>query len=79
MDNCREEKKFIKIIDDKIAMSLADSGFSYMKETMNNNQEVFVFEATEALMSEVNKYMTFSEGSEDGGDILLIEDSSLCF
>lgn len=78
MDNCREEKKFIKIIDDKIAMSLADSGFSYMKETINENQEVFVFEATEAFMNEVNKYMTFSEG-RSVGDVLLIEDNSLCF
>ena len=78
MDNCREEKKFIKIFDEKIAMSLADSGFSYMKETINGNQEVFIFEESEAFMNEVNKYMTFGEG-EDGGDVLLVEDTTMCF
>lgn len=78
MDNCREEKKFIKIFDEKIAMSLADSGFSYMKETINGNQEVFIFEESEAFMNEVNKYMTFSEG-EDGGNVLLVEDTTVCF
>ena len=54
------------------------SGFSYMKETINGNQEVFIFEESEAFMSEVNKYMTFGEG-EDGGDVLLVEDTTVCF
>ncbi len=78
MENCREEKKFIKIIDDKIAISLADSGFSYMKETINNEQEVFVFEATDEFMNAVSQYMTFSDDGSQSG-IVLIEDCTLSF
>ena len=77
MDDCGREMRLIKIIDDKIATRLARGGFSYMKETMNNKQEVYIFAATESLMQEINKCMEFcSDGIKD---VLWIEDCSLCF
>lgn len=43
------ETKFIKILDENVANSLREGGFSYMKEKINDGQDVFVFESTDEL------------------------------
>lgn len=50
-----EEKNYIIIFDEKIAVELQNGGFSYMTETINQNQRVFVFEKTEELIMQFQK------------------------
>ena len=42
-------ENFIKIFDKNLAAILIDGGFSYMKEKINGNLDVFVFENNEEI------------------------------
>lgn len=44
VDMENSQKKFIKILSEKIAKSLNDGGFSYITEKINGNQMVYCFE-----------------------------------
>lgn len=71
----KKEKKYIKILDQKTADLISDSGFLYMKEKINENQEVYVFEKTEELESilhELSKDECFSQ-------MCVVEDNTLFF
>lgn len=50
-----KEIYFIKILDEKIASTLSDGGFSYIKEKINGTQNVYVFEKTTELMDVISK------------------------
>lgn len=64
-ENMKKEKDkvvFLKFMDKEFADQLMDSGFFYTLEKINNNQEVYVFEATDELMDFVYaKQMQFTE------------------
>lgn len=71
----KNEKQYVKILDKKTADLIAESGFLYMKEKFNAEQEIYVFEKTEELerlLSEFEKNECFSE-------VYIIEDSTLLF
>jgi len=71
----KKEKEYIKILDHKTAEILLESGFLYMKEKFNANQEIYVFEKTkelEALLEELGKDECFSE-------VCIVEDDTLLF
>jgi hypothetical protein len=48
-DNEKVEKTFIKIPNYETAEALSRCGFLYMKEKINHNQELYVFERTKEL------------------------------
>ena len=71
----KKEKEYIKILDHKTAELLTESGFLYMKEKFNENQEIYVFEKAddlEALLKELEKDECFSE-------VCIVEDDTLLF
>ena len=61
---------FIKIFDKKTALALSERGFLYMKEKINKEQTVYVFEQTKALSLVVNEHFSTSE---------MIESDTLCY
>lgn len=65
---------FIKILDEQIAETLVASGFSYIKEKINNNQDVYVFEKNDAIIKKVEEIMTSSFENK-----VIVEDSALHF
>ena len=70
----KKEKQYIKILDHKIAESISNGGFLYMKEKFNGHQ-VYVFEKThelEALLEEIRKDECF-------GEVCIVEDDTLLF
>lgn len=71
----KKEKQYIKILDIKTAELISESGFLYMKEKFNANQEIYVFEKTEELerlLSDLVKDECFSE-------VCIVEDDTLLF
>lgn len=70
-----EKKKYIKIFDKKIAEIIESGGFLYMKEKINDNQTVYVFDEDEAI------YEILNQLREDGNyqEITYITEESLCF
>lgn len=42
-------KVFIKIMDEKVALALAEGGFSYIEEIINGGRKIFVFEKSIAV------------------------------
>lgn len=58
-------KKLIKIMDRETALKLEGCGFCYMLEKINRNQEVYVFEATEALIKMLNQNFASADFYED--------------
>lgn len=69
-----EKVNFIIIINEKIATALNDSGFLYVKENINNNQTVYVFEKSDELIAEL---LTLCDG--DNSKIVYVEDCRLNF
>lgn len=65
---------FIVIINEEIATTLSNSGFYYVKENINNNQTVYVFEKSEKLIAEL---LTLCDG--DSSKIVYVEDCRLNF
>lgn len=65
---------FIIIINEEIATTLSNGGFSYVKENINNNQTVYVFEKSEELIAEL---LTLCDG--DNSKIVYVEDCRLNF
>ena len=71
----KNEKQYIKILDNKTAELISKSGFLYMKEKFNANQELYVFEKTEELenlLIDLGKDECFSEAC-------IVEDDTLLF
>ena len=71
----KKEKEYIKIFETKTAELLAECGFLYMKEKINANQDVYVFEKTseiETMLEELGKNGCFSE-------TCIVEDDTLLF
>lgn len=70
-----EKKKYIKIFDEKIAEIIESGGFPYMKEKINDNQPIYVFDENEAI------YEILNQLREDGNyqEITYITEASLCF
>lgn len=69
------EKQFVKIFDERVALALSESGFSYMQEKINDGQTVYVFEETEEFMA------ALCELSETGvlQGVVFVRDSILHF
>ena len=65
--------KLIKILDEQIAGTLQFSGFSYMKEKINNEQTLYVFEETPELLE------ILGEIKGEFGEAVIISDTSLSF
>lgn len=71
----KKEKQYIKILDIKTAELISESGFLYMKEKFNANQEIYVFEKTE----ELEKLLSDLEKDECFSEVCIVEDDTLLF
>lgn len=65
---------FIKILDEQIAETLVAGGFSYIKEKINNNQDVYVFEKNDAIIEKLGEM-----GASSFENKIIVEDSALHF
>lgn len=65
---------FIKILDRQIAETLVTGGFSYIKEKINNNQDVYVFEKNDAIIEKLREM-----GASSFENKIIVEDSALHF
>lgn len=65
---------FIKILDGQIAEALVAGGFSYIKEKINNNQDVYVFEKNDAIIEKLGEM-----GASSFENKIIVEDSALHF
>lgn len=65
---------FIKILDGQIAETLVTGGFSYIKEKINNNQDVYVFEKNDAIIEKLGEM-----GASSFENKIIVEDSALHF
>lgn len=65
---------FIKILDGQIAETLVAGGFSYIKEKINNNQDVYVFEKNDAIIKKLGEM-----GASSFENKIIVEDSALHF
>lgn len=68
-------KKLIKLLDERAAVALSDCGFSYIKEKINGDQTVYIFEDTLEFMNALNALCT----ETDFQKMIFIEDSLLNF
>lgn len=67
--------KFIKILDDKAAAYLSDNGFSFVIQTINNNQKLCAFQQSDELMESLRAYYK----DDDSLLACYIDDSTLTF
>lgn len=72
----RMKKKFIKLIDERIANVLNDGGFSYIKEKINGNQTVYCFEESPELAEAIRGFCDKENYQEA---IVIVQDESLFF
>jgi hypothetical protein len=65
---------FIKIFDKQIAETLINGGFLYIKEKVNDNQDVYTFEKSDALIKKLGEISASSFETK-----VFVEDGTLNF
>ncbi len=70
-----ENKNFIKIFDEQIAVALSNGGFSYIEEKINGSQVIYAFEETPEFMDALKAF--YNEGNYQ--EAVYVKDSSLNF
>lgn len=68
--------KFIKLFDERIANTLSEGGFSYIKEKVNGNQTVYCFEESSELIEAIRSFCAEKNYQEA---IIIVQDGSLFF
>jgi hypothetical protein len=70
------QKNFIKIFDEQIAVALSGGGFSYVIQNFNDNQTLFAFEETPELREALEGFL---KESNFQADAVYVEDTVLNF